>query len=132
MGNRQKDARFIALSMVLIFLMSCATTPLGRAVQTAHVQKQLVEISAVEFAKLHVQGTVPDDAYVKGKTAYEKWAKGEVALAKSLSDWKRLEDLPSSQRLSDALRLSGELFRAYVDAIGQWVDLEKIRQKIGG
>lgn len=122
----------LAIALVLAFAVACATSPLGKAVQVAHVQKQLVEASAVEFVKLHLQGTVPDDKYVAGKDAYTKWAKGELAVAKSLADWKRLGDADSAKRLSEALRLSGELFRAWVDAVGQFVDLQALRAKIGG
>lgn len=122
----------VLLLLTAVAVAACATTPIGKAVQSAHVQKQIVEASAVEFAKLHLQGNVPEDAYAKGKDAYGKWAKGEVAVAKTLADWKRLGDTESGKRLSEALRLSGDLFRAYVDAVGQFVDLKALRAKIGG
>ena len=127
------DQLTIALLLLVAFVViACATTPIGKAVSAAHIQKQIVEASAVEFAKLHLQGNVPEDSYLKGKEAYGKWAKGEVAVAKTLADWKRLGDTESGKRLSEALRLSGDLFRAYVDAVGQFVDLKALRAKIGG
>lgn len=125
---RQKA--FLSVLLLLGFLTACATTPLGKAVQAAHVQKQLVEASAVEFAKLYLQGKVPEAEYLKGKDAYEKWAKGEAALAKSLADWKRLGDVESGKRLGLALQLSGELFRAWVDVVGQFVDLKGLQSKL--
>lgn len=131
MVTRVRTAAIMIL-MAAIVVSACATTPLGKAVQGAHVQKQLVEASAVEFAKLHLQGKVPDAEYAKGKAAYEKWASGEVALAKSLADWKRLGDAESGKRLGLALQLSGELFRAWTDAVGQFVDLGAMKAKAGG
>ena len=133
MKNRTRRSLYMVLIVALCAgAWACATSPISKAVQAASIQKQLVESSAVEFAKLHIQGKVPDAAYAQGKAAYEKWAKAEAAVAKSLADWKRLEDTDSSKRLSEALRLSGGLFRAYVDAVGQWVDLNALRQKLGG
>mgnify|MGYP001562705070 CR=1 FL=1 len=134
MFRRVRESRIVPVAVVLllVFAAACATTPIGKAVQSAHVQKQIVEASAVEFAKLHLQGNVPEDSYLKGKEAYGKWAKGEVAVAKTLADWKRLGDTESGKRLSEALRLSGDLFRAYVDAVGQFVDLKALRARIGG
>jgi len=134
MLRMRKDRLQIAVVLLLLaaFVGACATSPIGKAVQTAHVQKQLVEASAVEFAKLYLQGKMPDDTYLKGKAAYIKWESGEVALAKSLADWKRLGDAESGDRLSLAFKLSGSLFRSYVDAVGQWVDLNALKAKIGG
>jgi hypothetical protein len=128
--NRRAQV-FVGL-LLLVALAACATTPIGKAVQSAHVQKQIVEASAVEFAKLHFQGKIPADKYAKGRDAYEKWAAGEVALAKSLADWKRIGDTESSQRLSKALQLSGELFRLWSEAVGGFVDLVKMKSQIEG
>lgn len=136
MVKRMREYRMgLAVALVLAFAVACgacATSPLGKAVQVAHTQKQLVEASAVEFAKLHMQGQVPDESYLKGKDAYVKWAKAEVAVAKTLADWKRIGDTESGKQLSAALRLSGDLFRAWVDAVGQFVDLNALKAKIGG
>jgi len=127
MRNMREKRAVVVLAIVAFVLAACATTPLGKAVQGAHIQKQLVEASAVEFIKLHMKGAVSDADYAKGKEAYAKWAAGEDALAKSLADWKRLGDTPSSDRLGAALRLSGELFRVYSTLIGKFVDLGALR-----
>lgn len=130
--GRSRLQPVVVLVLLAALVGACATTPLGKAIQSAHVQKQIVEASAVEFAKLYLQGQVPEDSYAKGKEVYQKWAKSEIALAKSLADWKRLGDAESGNRLSLALKLSGDLFRAWADAVGQFVDLNALRAKIGG
>ena len=121
-----------ALVLLALIAAACATTPLGKATEAANIQKQVVELSAVELVRLHDQGKVSDVVFAKGKDAYGKWAVGEVALAKSLADWKRLGDADSSQRLSVALQQSGALLRVYTDLVGQFVDLSKIKASLGG
>ena len=109
---------------------ACAHSPIGKAVQVASAQKQVVEASAVEIAKLHFQGKVPDAVYGQAKDAYGKWAVSETALAKTLADWKRIGDAQSSQRLSIAIQQAATLAKTYLDAIGQFVDLNALRQKL--
>ncbi len=126
--------RILALVIALVAVLGCATTPLGKAIQTADAQKQLVEASAVEFAKLHFKGQIPDDTYAQGKAAYGKWAKGQTALAESLAAWKQLGDASSDRRLSEALKLSGTLARAYFDFLNQVAPglLDKVKAKLTG
>lgn len=127
-----------ALALVLVFtlvgVLACATTPLGKAIQTADAQKQLVEASAVEFAKLHFKGQVSDEDYAKGKAAYGKWAKGQTALAESLAAWKQLGSAASDRRLAEALKLSGMLAKAYFDFLNTAAPglLDVMKAKLGG
>jgi hypothetical protein len=113
---------------------ACATTPLGKAIQTADAQKQLVEASAVEFAKLHLNGQISDELYAQGKAAYGKWAKGQTALAESLAAWKQIGDVASEKRLSEALKAIGPLARAYFEFLNMAAPglLDRVKVKLSG
>ena len=122
-----------ALVILALVVSACAAgKPLGIAVEIVDVQNRLVKAVAIEFIRLHRTGKISDVVYAQGKGAYESYAAGEAALAKSLADWKRIGDADSSQRLSVALQQFQELFRVYLNFIGQFVDVGAIRASLGG
>lgn len=128
-------SRVIQLGSVLLLValvVGCATTPLGKATQAADVQKQLIQASANEVARLYLDDKIDVATYRKAREVYQKWAVGETALAKSFAEWKRLQNADSSQRLGIALQDLGKLAAAYFDVVGTFVNLPALQQKIGG
>ena len=130
----RRYVQYKALLLLLVFAtLACskqATTPVAHATEVTHIQKQIVEASFKQFIRMHNDKRVDDATYAKGVAVYTKWAAGEDAMAYSLAEWKRLGDTPSGDRLAQALKDSGPLFRAYSELIGKFVNLEVMRGTI--
>jgi len=129
--DRMRNVSAVLVLVLLVGAWACASTPLGKAVQAADAQKQLVEASADEFARLYLNKAISVETYRQGKDAYQTWAKGETALAKSLAEWKRLQDKDSGARLSQALADVGALASAYLDFVGRFVDVPALAKRLG-
>lgn len=129
---RTRQTQIVGVLVVLALMVGCATTPLGKATQAADAQKQLIQASATTVAQLYLDDKIDVGTYRKARDAYQKWSAGETALAKSLSDWKRIQDADSSQRLSLALQVVGQLAAAYFDVVKSFIDLPALQTQIGG
>jgi predicted small secreted protein len=126
-----RHTRSLAALVVLALLVAaCASTGIGKAIQTADLQKYLVEASAVEFAKLHFTNDprITPEVYQKGKDAYTKWAAAQNAEARALATWKTVSNAPNEQQLKLALELVKASADQYLALIGQFVDLKKLKQ----
>jgi hypothetical protein len=127
------------------FSQGTASTPIGKTVQAADVQKKLVELAAVEFSKAHLCTNlsnppatcqnlpkVPEAAAVKAKEAYQKWAVSQTALAAAISMWKSVESTENAQRLQTAFALTSADVRTYLSVVAAFVDVPALEKKAGG
>jgi len=122
----------LAVALLLVFVVACATSPIGKASQVADIEKQLVEAAYVEFGVLHAKGAIPDITYMKGQDAWKKWYKGQTALAHSLAAWKRVENVENGRQVSEALSQVAKLAAVYLDFVKNvGVDVDAIRKKLG-
>jgi predicted small secreted protein len=111
---------------------ACATTPIGKAVQSAEAQKKLVEAAMLEVAKLHLKGGIAEPEYQKARAAYQTWARAQTNLATSLAAWKAVDSAENGAKVSTALQQLGPLTTTLLDLVGRFVDLSAIRAKTGG
>jgi hypothetical protein len=122
----------VLILFVCLLAAACASTTLGKAIQGASVQKQLVERAAIEIIKLHLQGKISDHDYQIAKETYQTWAKGQTALAQSLAAWKTVSSVENSQRLEVALSNARDVSQSFLDFAARFIDLKRIQQAIGG
>lgn len=125
--------KWIALALIGVFMVyGCASTAVGKATQTADVQKQLVERAAVEFIKLKKSGDarITDAVYASARNAYENWAVAQGGVAQALASWKTVSSDVNEQKLMAALNEVVKHVDAYLAIVGRFVDLEKIKKTI--
>jgi hypothetical protein len=122
----------ITLAVLLVFV-ACATSGVGKAVQSSDLQKQLVEAAAVEFVKLKLGGDprITPAVYDSGRQAYEKWASAQTTMAASLATWKTISNAPNEQKLQTALADVRKNADVYLAFVGKFVDLAKLKSQIG-
>jgi len=133
MTTQGKFLQVIILALVAALLMAaCATTPIGKAVQSAEAQKRLVEGAMIEVAKLHLQGKMSESDYAKARKDYQAWADVQNALAASLSTWKAVSTAENGQKVSAALQRLGPLTDNLLNFVGRFVDLTAVKAKLGG
>lgn len=135
MKRLPKIQSVFALVVVAALLMSaCASTGIGKSIQAADTQKQLIEAAAVEFVKLQLGGDprITPAVYAQGKDAYGKWASAERSLAASLATWKTVKSAPNEQQLSVALIEVTKAANLYLDLVAKFINLPGLKAKIGG
>lgn len=137
MRRLRSPSQLISLFLILALVSGfggCASTTLGRAIQVADVQKQLVEASAVEFIKLHMVGDprVTDAVYAQGKAAYQKYYGTQLAVATALASWKTVSSPGNEAVLTSALGELTKNINVYLKFVGQFVNLDAIKKKVGG
>lgn len=130
-NRRQIVGLLLLISAISGSGWGCASAQV-KSVQVAHVQAQVVEAASDAFAKLYLDDAISKDVYLRGRTAYGKWADGQTVLAKSLAEWKRVGDADSKTRLSAALTAAMKLSGEYLAFIGQFVDLAKVQATVEG
>jgi hypothetical protein len=125
--------------MIALVVVGCSTfqlsakTDIGKAVQTADIEKALVTEAMTQFAVLHFQGKVTDETYAKGRTAYGTWAQAQTTVAKSIAAWKRIGDAQSGQAVMVAIGEAQKVAASLLNLLGQWgVDIGSARAKVGG
>lgn len=125
-------APFLGLILVLVLVSACAKTALGKAIQSADVQKQLVEGAAVEFIKLHIKGDprITDAVYAKGKAAYQRYYVTQMALASALASWQTVASPGNEAALTTALTEVTKNINVYLDFVGQFVDVNALKKKL--
>ncbi len=135
----------VVLAATILVLTSCATTSLGKAVQTADGEKQLVTIAAREAVKMHecgkpanstlvaCEGVAPmnDATYDKAKDLYNKWAVGQKGLADTLVQWKRSASQENADKLGATLNALAPLTQDYLTFIKQFVDVDRLKARLG-
>lgn len=80
-----------------IHITLTATPDVGKATQAAYIEKAVVEEASVAFAKLYLDDAISRDTYLRGRTAYQKWAEAQKTVAKSIVAWQRIGDTESRQ-----------------------------------
>lgn len=123
--------KMIGVLGLLLLLVACASAQ-TKAVRVAHVEGQVVEAASDVFAKLYLDDAISREVYLRGRAAYGKWADGQTALAKSLTEWKRVGNEDSGERLTAAISAAMRLADDYLRFIGQFVDLTKVRDGVEG
>jgi len=126
--------RIGAAAVLVVLLVACATTGLGKAIQAADLQKRLVEESAVEFIKLHLKGDprITQAVYDEAKMAYGKWSVAQTAYAASLATWQAAKTQANEQRLNATLANADATGSAYLNQVGKFVDMNAVKAKVGG
>jgi hypothetical protein len=125
--------RFIGILILLAFIASaCASSGVGKAVQAADAQKQLVERAAVEFVKLKLRGDarITPAVYEQGRAAYEKYQGAQAGLAEALSSWKVVSSAANEAKLQTALAEVTKSIDFYLALVGKFVDLNKIKAEV--
>lgn len=126
--------RSIAVLLLLAVLAStaCASSGVGKAVQAADAQKQLVERAAVEFVKLKLRGDarITPAVYEQGRAAYEKYQGAQAGVAEALASWKVVSSAPNEAKLQTALTEVTGTINVYLGLVGRFVDLTKIKREV--
>ena len=130
--HRLAAYRFAVVLTLLAFVAGCASTGVGKAVQAADAQKQLVERAAVEFVKLKLRGDprITPAVYEQGKAAYEKYQGAQAGLAEALSSWKVVSSQENENKLQAALTLVTKNIDAYLALVGRFVNLDDLKKKL--
>jgi len=131
-GAKQVIA-WLALPIIATGLMlGCASSGIGKAVQAADAQKQLVERAAVEFVKLKLKGDprITPAVYDQGRAAYEKYQVSQAAVADALSSWKVVSSPENESKLQTALTEVTKNINTYLALVGKFVDLDALKKKI--
>jgi hypothetical protein len=95
-------------------LSACASTTLGRAIQAAEIERQVVVRASVEAVKLHLHGQLTDAQLTTVKTGYQAWETAQRGLADALARWRVIEDGPNEARLQRALEQAGRAVETYL------------------
>lgn len=120
------------ITSVALLFGGCATTSLGKSIQAASIQKQLVEQATVQIIKQCAANALPVTVCDKAKSDYQKWAVGQQAVADSLAQWAVLQNDTNETKLQAALNFVKSLASDYLTFLGQFVDISAIAAKIGG
>lgn len=120
------------LAILSVVWVGCASTGIGKAVQAADAQKQLVERAAVEFVKLKLKNDprITPAVYERGRAAYEKYQATQATLADSLASWKVVSNAENESKLQTALNEATKNIEAYLAFVGQFVDLTSLKAKL--
>lgn len=129
--RRSHPALYFLLAAVLL-VAACATTTVGKAIQSADAQKQLVERAAVEFVKLKLRGDarITPAVYDQGRAAYEKYQGAQAGVAEALASWKVVSSAENEAKLMTALSEATRTINVYLDLVGRFVDLNKIKAEV--
>lgn len=118
--------------IVLMLVLTACAAALPKAVQIAHIEAQVVEAASDGFAKLYLDDKISKDLYLRGRAAYQRWADGQTALAKSLAEWERVGSVDSKARLTAAIAAATRLADEYLRFIGQFVNVKQLKSDLGG
>jgi hypothetical protein len=131
-GVAGKIMSWILVGFLAIGLTACASSGVGKAVQAADAQKQLVERAAVEFVKLKLRGDprITPAVYEQGRAAYEKYQGAQAGLAEALSSWKVVSNPENENKLQAALAEVTKNINFYLALVGKFVNLEDLKKKI--
>ena len=135
MLTRTAHINFLAwctLAVTILMLAACATTPIGKAIQSADLQQKIVKEAAVQVAMIHLQGGIAEPLYADIKKAYADWAAAQVALAQSIAAWKAVGTPGNDSKVTAALNRIGPLAESYLKLVGRWVNLTEVQKKVGG
>ncbi|MGD0263550.1 MAG: hypothetical protein ABSD47_01185 [Candidatus Methylomirabilota bacterium] len=127
-----KRVRVLSIIVVCLLAAACASTTLGKSIQAASIQKQLVQQATVQVIKMCNTAQLTPANCAKVESDYLAWASGEQVLADSLAEWAVVQSDPNESKLTAALNAVKALASEYLSFIGQYVDLKAIAAKIGG
>ena len=119
---RHVAVRSTAFTLILLVLAACATTPIGKAIQSGEGARLAVESAADEFIRLHERKVVSDADYVLARTAYEKWAQAQKVYAEAIVAWSRAKTAQADARVQAALTNLGTTLNAAADTLCTWKD----------
>lgn len=121
-----------ALVILLLLTIACATSQLGKSIQTADLQKRMVEEAAVEFIKLQLKGDqrITPAIYDEARRAYQLWSASELALAKNLATWKTVKSPQNEESLTNSLATNKSAADGYLSRVAPFVNLESVRKKV--
>lgn len=124
--------RSAALALVLLLLASCASTAIGRGIEAASIQKQLVQAAMVEVIKLQLTGKITNADYQTAVGAYSKWSMGEAILANAIAEWQTVKSQDNTTKLNDNLSAVAALSTQFLAFVGQFVNIPFLQTKIKG
>lgn len=101
----------------LLLLGGCATTAVGKAVQSAEGAKIAVESAADEVIRIHERKQLSDADYLKARASYENWAKAERTLTDALVAWNKNKDAAGDARVQAALAAVGPAIESAADQL---------------
>ena len=133
-----RRVRYVSLILIVGLLAAgCAgwqaKTEIGKAIQYADLQKQVVVQAMVEVRVLNKKGTLSDADYAKATSVYETWGKSNDALAEGLAAWKAIGDANNAQKYNAFVDRAYDIARAFKSAIEAYgIDFTKITSKILG
>lgn len=132
-GEAGKIMSWLLVGILAIGLTTaCASTGIGKAIQAADAQKQLVERAAVEFVKLKLRGDtrITPAVYEQGKAAYEKYQGAQGTLAEALASWQVVKSSENENKLQLALNEVTKNIDVYLALVGRFVNLEELKKKL--
>jgi hypothetical protein len=134
MFHMQRRLPVYLMVALMLLATACASTGIGKAVQAADAQKQLVERAAVEFVKLKLTGDprITPAVYDAGRAAYEKYQGAQAGLAQALSSWKVVGSAQNESALQAALTEATKTIDVYLNLVSKYVDLTKLKAQLGG
>ena len=113
-------SRSLAFLLILMVLAACATTPIGKAIQSGEGAKLAIESAADEVIRLHARQQLSDADYVTARTAYQRWAQAEKVYAEAVVAWSRAKTAQADARVQAALTNLGTTLNATADALCAW------------
>lgn len=131
-GAKQVIA-WLAVGLMAFGFTACASSAIGKSIQAADAQKQLVERAAVEFVKLKLRGDprITPAVYEQGKAAYEKYQGAQGTLAEALASWQVVKSSENESKLQTALLEVTKNIDVYLSLVGRFVNLEDLKKKLG-
>lgn len=123
---------WFVIGLTALGFTACATTGIGKAIQAADTQKQLVERAAVEFVKLKLKGDarITPAVYDQGRAAYEKYQGAQAAVAEALASWKVVKSAENESKLQAALTEVTKHIDVYLAFIGRFINLDELKKKL--
>jgi hypothetical protein len=113
----------VPLALVLVVVLAaCATTPIGKAIQSGEGAKLAVESAADEVIRLHLRKQISDADYVKARSAYEHWARAQKVYAEAVVAWSRSKTAQADARVQAALTNLANTITAAAEALCAFKD----------
>ena len=107
----------ILILITALLMAACATTPIGKAIQSGEGAKLAVESAAEEVIRLKERGLITDENYVKAREAYTKWAQAQKVYAEAVVAWSRAKTAQADARVQAALTNLGNALNAAADTL---------------
>lgn len=118
--HHRATLRILPLILTAALLAACATTPIGKAIQTGEGAKLAVETAADEVIRLHERKRVSDADYVKAREAYQRWSQAQRVYAEAVVAWSRSKTAQADARVQAALTNLTNTLNAAADALCAW------------